>query len=147
MIARLIRRLYGDERASTIVEFGLLAPALFAMLFGVLQIGLGMQAYNALRAIAGDTARHAVTSYQINTNPSMTILESYGRTVATKSPYGLQSENLTLRVTQAAVQRVDGARELRFHIRYNVPSILTVIGIEHIPIAYTRPIFVIDPDS
>lgn len=140
----LLARLRRDARGSTIIEFALLAPVLFGMVFGVLQIGLGMQAYNALRSIAGDTARHAVTSYQVNTNPSLPILEAYGRTVATKPPYGLQGEYLTVRVTQAAVQRVDGARELRFHIRYNVPSILTVIGIEHIPIAYTRPIFVID---
>ena len=137
------RQLAQDCRGATAIEFAILAPVLFAAMLGVLQIGLAMQAYNSLRGIAGDTARHAVTSYQINTDPSTTVLESYGRGIATTSPYGLASDELTLRVTLAGTQRVTGAREFDLLLRYNVPTILQIAGLDAIPISYSRPIFVV----
>lgn len=144
MTARFARRLAADCSGSTLIEFAILAPVLFAGLLGVLQIGLAMQAYNSLRGIAGDTARHAVTSYQINTDPSATVLEAYGRGVATTTPYSLISDELTLRVTAASNQRVTGAQEFELLLRYNVPTILQIGGIEDIPISYSRPIFVVN---
>jgi len=143
MMRRLARRLAADSSGSTAIEFAILAPVLFAALIGVLQIGVAMQAYNSLRGIAGDTARHAVTSYQINTDPSATVLESYGRGIATASPYGLASDELTLRVTVAGTQRVTGAQEFDLLLRYNVPTFLQIAGIDAIPISYSRPIFVV----
>lgn len=144
MIARLARRIAADRTGATALEFAILAPVLFTALIGVLQIGLAMQAYNSLRGIAGDTARHAVTSYQINTDPSATVLEAYGRGIATASPYGLTSDELTLRVTVAGTQRVSGAHEFDLLLRYNVPTILQIAGIDSIPISYSRPVFVVD---
>lgn len=141
---RPLHHLARDCRGATVLEFAFLAPVLFAMMFGVLQIGLGMQAYNSLRAIAGDTARSAVTAYQINTNPDAATIENNGRAIATTPPYGLTSDDLTLHVEEATVQRVAGAKEFTISMRYYVPSLLTVIGIDDIPISYSRPIFVID---
>lgn len=146
MRARL-RHLIVDSNGATVLEFAFLVPILFGLMFGVLQIGLGMQAYNSLRAIAGDTARSAVTAYQISTAasaPPATTIASNGRSIATTPPYGLLSDDLTLNVTEVTPSRVDGAREFTISMTYFVPSILTIIGIEDIPISYQRPIFVID---
>jgi Flp pilus assembly protein TadG len=49
----LLARIRRDRRGAVMVEFALIGPALLAMLFGVLQFGLGMQNYNALRSISG----------------------------------------------------------------------------------------------
>lgn len=143
MRARL-HDLLKDSQGATVLEFAILAPVLFAMMFGVLQIGLGMQAYNSLRSIAGDTARTAVTAYQIRTDPDAATIQNFGRAIATAPPYSLLSDDLTMNVEEADEQRVEGAKEFTISINYNVPSILSVIGIEYIPISYSRPIFVID---
>ena len=61
---RLLSRLRRNRDGSVAVEFALVGPILLGMLMGVLQIGIGMQNYNALRGISADTARYAVVNYQ-----------------------------------------------------------------------------------
>lgn len=53
-----------DRRGSVMVEFAIIGPALLAMLFGVMQFGIGMQNYNALRAVSEEVARYAVINAQ-----------------------------------------------------------------------------------
>ena len=45
-----LRRLRRDDRGAAIIEFALLAPVLLGLMLGVLQMGLQMQSFNALRA-------------------------------------------------------------------------------------------------
>ncbi|HMT47177.1 MAG: hypothetical protein RL702_1048 [Pseudomonadota bacterium] len=145
-IGRQLRRAAGllrSTRGAVVVEFALIAPALLAMLFGVLQLGLGMQNYNALRSISADVARHAVVNYQTANKLSTSQLQAYARTVASAPPYGLQADRLIATVDLAPTQRVTGAREFTVRLQYDVPSFLGVIGINSIPIDYSRPIFVI----
>jgi Flp pilus assembly protein TadG len=137
----LLRR---DERGAALIEFALLVPVMFGLILGVLQVGLGMQAYNSLRGIASDTARYAVTSYQASNARNASTITNYGRTIATQSPYGLKLDDLDLRVTEELTPRVTGTREFTISIEYNVPSLLGVLGMENIPLSYERPIFVID---
>ncbi len=141
---RRLRHLCGDRRGSTLLEFGLLAPAMFAMMLGVFQIGMGMQAYNAMRSVASDTARFAATAYQRENELAVATIRSNGIAIATAAPYSLKREDLSLSIIEATDQRVDGAIEFTITIDYEVPSILGFIGIEAIPLSYTRPIFVID---
>ena len=61
---RAIGRLKRDNSGAAVIEFAILAPVIFAMLLGVIQVGLSMQAQNALRSIASQTARYAVVEYQ-----------------------------------------------------------------------------------
>ena len=49
MIAARSTSLAADSRGSVAVEFAMLAPAFFLMLFGVLQVGLGLQNYNDVK--------------------------------------------------------------------------------------------------
>jgi len=140
----LLRR---DCRGATLLEFGLLAPAMFAMMLGVFQIGMGMQAYNAMRSVASDAARAAATSYQRESEIPQATIRNSAIAIATSAPYSLKADELSLQVEQATDQRVDGAIEFTITIDYRVPSILGFIGIDAIPLSYSRPIFVIDADT
>jgi Flp pilus assembly protein TadG len=137
-----------DSTGSVAVEFALIGPAMLAMLLGVLQFGIGMQNYNALRSVAGEVARYAVTDAQdaaarsnMTLRDTNTQLEQYAREVATDMPYGLQSSRLTATVTSVPT-RVDGASERTIQLQYSIPSMLGIIGIDAIPITYTQTVFI-----
>jgi Flp pilus assembly protein TadG len=137
-----------DQSGSVMVEFAIIGPALLAMLFGVLQFGIGMQNYNALRGISADVARYAVVDAQdaaaqsdMTMRDTNTELEDYAKEIAKVPPYGLQESRLTVTVTSVPT-RVDGASERSIDLQYNVPSMLGMIGIDSIPITYTRPVFI-----
>ena len=138
-----LNRLLRSARGAVVVEFALIAPALLAMFFGVLQLGLGMQNYNALRSVSADVARHAVVNYQTANKLSTSQLSAYARAVASAPPYGLQASRLIATVQLAPTQRVTGAKEYTIRLQYQVPSFLGMIGIHSIPLDYSRPIFVI----
>lgn len=138
-LARLVR----DTGGTSIVEFGLLAPALITMLLGVVQFGIAMQQYNALRGVAADVERYAVVNYQTSNKISPTQLTDYARSIATNSPYNLQTNGLLITITQPTTQRVSGATEYSLSIRAQITSILGVIGMTDYYIFYTRPIFLL----
>lgn len=144
----LLGRLHRDRSGSVMVEFALIGPALLAMLFGVLQFGLGMQNYNALRAISAEVARYAVIDAQdaaaqsdMTMRDSNEQLEAYAIEIATVPPYGLQTGRLTVNVTSVPT-RIEGSSERTIDLRYDVPSMLGMIGINSIPITYSRPVFI-----
>lgn len=137
-----------DRGGSVIVEFALIGPAMLAMLFGVLQFGIGMQNYNALRSVSAEVARYAVIDAQdAAAHSDMTMrdtnqeLEEYAREIATVPPYGLQGSRLTVTITSVPT-RVEKTSERSIMLRYNVPSLLAIIGLDSIPITYTRPVFI-----
>lgn len=142
-------RLRSDSSGSVAVEFALIGPTMLAMLFGVLQFGIGMQNYNALRSISAEVARYAVIDAQdAAAHSDMTMrdtneeLEEYAREIASVPPYGLQDSRLEITVASVPT-RVEGSSERTITLQYNVPSMLGVIGIDSIPITYSRPVFII----
>ena len=144
----LARRLWRDAAGSVAIEFALIGPTMLAMLLGVLQIGIGMQNYNALRSVSSEVARYAVINAQdAAAQSNMTLrdtndeLEAYAAEIATVPPYGLQANRLTVTVTSVP-SRVDGASERTISLQYTIPSVLGVIGIDEIPITYSRPVFI-----
>lgn len=139
----MFSRLTRDSRGSAIVEFGLLAPALIVMLLAVLQFGIAMQEYNALRGIAGDVERYAAVNYQTNNKLTTAQLQSYTQSVALAAPYNLPSNGLLVTVTQPATQRVAGATEYTLSIRAQVSSIMGIIGLRDYYLNYSKPIFVL----
>ncbi len=147
-MTKLLAQLHQDRSGSVIVEFAILGPALLTMLFGVLQFGIGMQNYNALRSVSADVARYAVIDAQdaaaqsdMTLRDTNTELEAYAEEIAGAAPYGLQTDRLTVTVT-SVVTRIDEASERTISLQYNVPSMLGMIGIDSIPITYTRPVFI-----
>jgi Flp pilus assembly protein TadG len=140
---RRLKMLRGDSSGSVAIEFAILAPVLITMLFGVLQIGLGMQNYNALRSVAAEAARYAVVERQKGVTYVASDVQAMARTIATGAPYGLHGTRLTVNCANATTQRVTGATEMTLTLTYNVPSFLEIMNMGDIPITFSRPVFVV----
>lgn len=141
----LFRRLRANARGAVAIEFALLGPAFIVMLLGVLQVGIGLQSYNALRNASADVARHAMVQYSTGNRLSNSQLRSFTLARARQAPYLLQSDRTGATVTNATTQRVAGATELTLTINYRIPSLLSSMGLEGPYITYTRPIFLTAP--
>ena len=59
---RSLRALRRDQRGTALVEFALIAPLLFLLLFGVIEFGRVLNYYNDLTQLSGQGARAAVVS-------------------------------------------------------------------------------------
>ena len=139
-----LARLGRNRDGSAAIEFALLGGFMITLLLGILQIGMAMQNYNALRGIAGDVARYAVVQYQSRNEISENQMEFWARSHATNDPYNLPANGMTISITPAANQRVAGATELTFSIQTQVTSILQLVGMRDFYISYSRPIFLIN---
>ena len=140
---KLPDQLRTNRRGSVAVEFALLAPMLITLILGMFQIGIGMQNYNALRGAADEAARNAVIRFQDGTRPTEQTLITQTRTIATSLPYKLGGNRLTVNVDILDTSRVAGALEATITMRYNVPSVLSTMGMNDITINYTRSVFLI----
>ena len=143
MKLKLLSSLRSDQTASAVIEFALIGPAFIAMFMGVLQVGIGMQNYNALRSISADTARYAAVQYQRSTRLTAINIQDYANNLAKAPPYGLDRTKFVSFVSTPVNQRVSGASEFQMRLTYTIPTFLGVIGVEEIPLTYIRPIFVI----
>lgn len=143
MIRKLVLSLGANQTASAAVEFALIGPLFLTMFMGVMQVGIGMQNYNALRSISADTARYAVVNYQRSNLLTPIQLQTYASNAAKAPPYGLENARFVAFVSTPSTQRVAGATEFQIRLTYRVRTWLGVIGIGEIPLTYTRPIFVI----
>jgi Flp pilus assembly protein TadG len=74
---RTIRRLARSERGTAVVEFALVAPILFLLVFGILEFGRILNAYNDMTQLAGQGARAAAVSR----NPDGTAVGASSGTV------------------------------------------------------------------
>lgn len=149
MTRRFFARLLRDARGSTIIEFALLAPVMFGLMFGVIQVGLSMQAYNAMRNVSSETARYALVEYMKKNEAFMdpaTVndsIETKAEDIATSSPY-MMLDNFEAEVTDAATQRVAGAHEKMLTVSYTPPNVLPFFNWASTELTFERPIFVID---
>lgn len=143
-MTRLFARLARDCRGATIVEFALLIPVIFGTFLGVLQVGLGMQAYNSLRNVSADASRYAVVEYQKENEIATTAIETQAKTIAKSAPYFLETARFDAKVKMADTQRVSGAIEYELKTTYTTRSVLGFMGLNDVPISFTRPIFVLD---
>jgi Flp pilus assembly protein TadG len=57
-----VHRLVRSERGTAIVEFALIAPLLFFLVFGIIEFGRALNYYNDLTQLAGQGARAAIVS-------------------------------------------------------------------------------------
>ena len=148
MRPNLLDRIRRNDRGAVAIEFALLAPAFFIMLFGVMQVAIAMQNYNALRNVSADVARYAMIQYQTGNELSNSQLESFAENHALGAPYLLDQARVNAIITtpNAANQRVTGATERRIIVTYQVESLLDFAGIDGPFLRYTRPVFLLDED-
>lgn len=142
MIGRLfIRRLAADRRGAAVIEFAFLAPMMIVMMLGVVQVGIGLQNYNALRNLSADMARFAMVQYASGNHLTNEQLKTFTESAGQGAPYLLAKTKLHATITDAATQRVTGAKELSMTVTYQIPSLVDSMGLSGPEISYTRPIF------
>ncbi len=139
MIAVLLKRLRASRSGAIAVEFGLLAPMLLTMMLGVFQIGMGMQNYNALRAVSAEMARYTVVNYQTGNQLDNSLIRMRGRAIATRSPYNLKDSRVEIIVSNAPA-RLAGTSEKTIELGYRIPTFLSIMGMKDIEISYNRSI-------
>jgi Flp pilus assembly protein TadG len=139
-----LRRLTASERGASAVEFALLAPVFISLMLGVVEVGLYMQNYNAVRSLAGDAARFAAVEYQKNNVVTEEALEANIKAMGLAAPYSLMDSQLTVTVTEVSPARVNGAREYDLDIDYALPDIIGGTTIDNFTVSYSRPLFVLD---
>lgn len=142
-IGKLLRRLAADTSGASVVEFAIIAPTLVAAMVGVVQVGMGMQSYNAVRSVTADTARFALVEYQKGETPTNTQIRTEAYSIARGAPYLLDDSSLRIFVWTAATQRVTGATEKRIMVSYTVPVVIPVFDFAAPTITHSRPIFVV----
>ncbi|MBY6128762.1 pilus assembly protein [Qipengyuania aquimaris] len=143
MIRQAFTRLRKDEQGTTIIEFALLAPVIFGLFFGLIQIGISMQAYNSMRGVASDTARYAVVEYMKQNEVTDAAIQTKAVSIATSSPYLLQN-TVQVTITPVATPRVPGTFEKTLSVTYTPPNVLPFFNFVSPQLTYSRPIFVID---
>lgn len=140
MIARL-HRLRSDRSGSAIIEFGILAPAIITLLLGIVQIGMWMQTYNALRSVAAESGRYVAVEYQKSNNISNVNMALWARNRAI-SNYMFDRSRLSTSVVDSGTQSIAGVTEKTLTFTYTMESFMGIVGIEDIPVSFSRPIFV-----
>ena len=130
-----------DRGGSVAVEFALIGPAMILVLLAILQIGLQMQNYNAVRNLASDGSRFAVVEYQKGTRSANSAIETWIRSKAMSGVYNLDTDRLDVAVTQVTTSRLTGLIELSIAINYDSPEYLWSVAGNLLDINYTRPVF------
>lgn len=138
-----LRHLVRDTRAAAAVEFALLGPIILTLMFGVLQVGMLMQNYDALRNVASDVSRYAMIQYDTGNMVSNPQLAQYAISTAEGTPYLLENSRLNAQVVDSSTQQVSGAKELTLTITYKAATLLKFVGIGGPYMTYTQRIFLV----
>lgn len=138
---RLVKRLHESNAGSTIIEFAVLAPAIVTLFLGILQVGIWMQSYNALRSVAADTGRYTAVQYQKVNNISNIDMASWAYNRAVEH-YQFKSASISTDVTDAANQQITGVTEKTLSLTFSYKSYMSFIGLGDQSVTFRRPIFV-----
>lgn len=116
---RRLQRLIGSERGTAVVEFALVAPILFLLVFGILDFGRALNYYNDITQLAGQGARAAA----VNRNPDGTAIAASTGTVDNGNcggkTYSIQCQLTRFYPTTA---------ELKNGITVCIPSVPAAVG-------------------
>lgn len=140
-VRQTLKRLLHRTEGSAVIEFAILAPVIFSLMLGVLQLGLHMHSYNAIRSVTTDTARFAIVEFQKNNNPTNQQLQQKAIALAANAPYMLDTDNLTVTVTQPNTD-VSGTTKFLIQMDYVPDSVLSIIGVGSPTLSITRPVYV-----
>lgn len=143
-IRSLLCRIKRNQDGAMAIEFALLGPLFLLMFMGVLQVGIALQNYNALRGLSADTARYAMVQYQTGNELSNSQLETWTENRALGAPYLLDQNRVNAVVTTPGTQRVTGATELQVTVSYQLDSFLEFADITLPFVTYTRPVFLMN---
>ena len=135
--------LRSDQSGAGAVEFAMLAPVFILMLIGVLQAGVWLQNFNAVRSTTHDASRMILIQYQKNNELSDEQIRRIILARATTAPYFLNTDNLTININRLATTRVTGTTEIEVELQYVFDSFLPFAELPGSTVAYERPVFVV----
>lgn len=137
----ILRRLRRNSTGAAVIEFGILAPVIVTLFLGILQVGMWMQSYNALRSVASDAGRYTAVQYQKANKISNIDMATWARNRAINS-YLFKDGTISTDVTDAANQQIVGVTQKNLTITATYQSFMSIVGIEDQTVTFTRPIFV-----
>lgn len=136
-----LRRLAADARGGSVIEFGLLAPVMIAMLMGILWVGVQMQSYNGLRSVAADVSRYTVVEYQKSNKLTTGQIADVAAATAVRAPYSLQGDNLDVTVVEQS-SPVANAKKFRITLSYTAMNFLSFMGVASPNLTFSQTVFV-----
>lgn len=136
------RALLASSRGNTAVEFGIIGPFFILLILGVMQFGLIMQNYNAVRNLASDGARFAAVEYQKGTNSPTSAIETWMRARAVSGAYNLDTDLLTITVTQATTSSLTGLKQFDIAISYAATDYLWSVVGDTMNVSASKSVFV-----
>jgi Flp pilus assembly protein TadG len=132
-----------NNSGAAIVEFGLLAPVFLTMMFGMLQVGVYLQNYNAVQSVASDGARYVMVEYQKDNELSDEQISSVMLGVATNAPYILDTDRIVVNIDRTGESRVDGATEIDISIEYTLNDFVPGVELPLTVVRYSRSVWVV----
>ncbi|WP_324260224.1 TadE/TadG family type IV pilus assembly protein [Altererythrobacter sp. H2] len=144
---RSLRQLLRARGGSVIIEFALLAPVMFMLMFGVFQVAIYVQNYNAVRSVVSDTARFVAVEYQKGNDLAPLEIHAVMVSIATAAPYMLDSDRLEIDIQPVVTSRVAGANEFSIDVDYTLESFLPFADLGAATLTYERPVFVVAPTA
>ena len=141
-LRRFLSRLTRDGNGAAVVEFAILAPVIFTLMFGVIQVGIQMWCYNSMRAIAADAVRYTMVEYQKQDQVTADQIRTKAIAIAVNSPYNFNIDKLgTVAVNNPATD-IAGMTKYTLSMTYTPPTVLDFTGIRAPTITFVRPIYV-----
>lgn len=141
MSRRLIARIRKDESGSTLVEFAMLAPLFFAMLFGLFQVAILIQNYNALRSAGDDLSRYVVVEYQKGSSLSEAQIQTAAVGIAAGKPYFLDTSYLAVTSSKTS-SSMAGADKVTLNMSYTSADFLRFFGVNGVTLHFNKDLYV-----
>ena len=135
--------LWRDSNAASTIEFAIIMPVFLMFLFGVLQAGVLLQNYNAVKSISYDAGRLIMVEYQKNNELSDDQIRGLVLARAVNAPYYLETDRLTINIDSTGTSRVSGATEVDVEIQYTPESFVPGLEVPFSTVTYSRPVFVV----
>lgn len=139
----IARRLAHSRSGAAVIEFALLGPLFLMVLFGVLQVGIYLQNYNAVQSLASDGARFVMVEYQKENQLDDDQIRSVMLGLSTNAPYLLNPDRLNITVTRAASTRVTGATRIQVAMAYRLSDFIPGVDLPLSVIRYNRSVWVV----
>lgn len=137
---KILSALRRDERGGPIVEFAILAPAMFTLMFGVLQVGVQMFSYNALRSVVADTTRYTMIEYQKGDKLTADQVRAQAVSTATGDQYQL-NDSFDATVT-TPTSDIAGMTKFTIVATYTPPNPLGFTNIAALNLSLSRSFYV-----
>jgi hypothetical protein len=132
-----LRRLAGDCRGVSAVEFGLLAPVFFAMVIGAIEFGRAAYTQGVVSFAAEEATRYAVVNYNIS--------EDEVRDLTADCLLGVDPDRINAIVVTGPIDPVDNTRTISVEVSYDFQFLLPMMPESVIPISGSSRGFLIPP--